>query len=117
VKGLGQTPKHAFCRSKECGANEIDMPDTAYVANESFTLGCIAVLELLASQAAISLENARLFSDLQHSEAFLAKGQSISATASCLPASAPVHCQRHFAGRLGTQEGQRRCQENGIAVE
>jgi PAS domain S-box-containing protein len=42
----------------------------------------IAVLELLASQAAISLENASLYSDLQRSEAFLAQGQTISHTGS-----------------------------------
>jgi transcriptional regulator with PAS, ATPase and Fis domain len=40
------------------------------------------VLELLASQAAISLENASLYSDLQRSEALLADGQSISHTGS-----------------------------------
>jgi PAS domain S-box-containing protein len=48
----------------------------------AFTPGRIAVLELLASQAAISLENARLYSDLQRSEAFLSEGQSISSTGS-----------------------------------
>ena len=48
----------------------------------AFTSERVAVLELLASQAAISLENARLYSDLQRSEAFLAEGQSISATGS-----------------------------------
>ena len=37
---------------------------------------------MLASQAAISLENASLYSDLQRSEAFLAQGQSISHTGS-----------------------------------
>jgi C4-dicarboxylate-specific signal transduction histidine kinase len=37
---------------------------------------------MLASQAAISLENAKLYSDLQRSEAFLAHGQSISQTGS-----------------------------------
>jgi PAS domain S-box-containing protein len=42
----------------------------------------IAVLELLASQAAISLENASLYSDLQRSEAFLAQGQTLSQTGS-----------------------------------
>src|SRR2546427_10521765 len=36
------------------------------------------VRELLASQAAISLENAALYSELQRSEAFLAQGQRIS---------------------------------------
>jgi predicted ATPase/signal transduction histidine kinase len=48
----------------------------------AFTSQRVAVLELLASQAAISLENARLYSDLQRSEAFLAEGQSVSSTGS-----------------------------------
>jgi PAS domain S-box-containing protein len=62
----------------------------------AFTPGPIAVLELLASQAAISLENAVLYFDLQRentdrkraeeelrrSEAFLAEGQRISHTGS-----------------------------------
>jgi signal transduction histidine kinase len=48
----------------------------------AFTSGRVAVLELLASQAAISLENATLYSELQRSEAFLAEGQSISHTGS-----------------------------------
>jgi PAS domain S-box-containing protein len=48
----------------------------------AFTADRVAVLELLASQAAISLENASLYSDLQRSEAFLAEGQSISHTGS-----------------------------------
>jgi PAS domain S-box-containing protein len=48
----------------------------------AFTSERVAVLELLASQAAISLENATLYSDLQRSEAFLAQGQSISHTGS-----------------------------------
>jgi PAS domain S-box-containing protein len=48
----------------------------------AFTADRVAVLELLASQAAISLENARLYSDLQYSEAYLAQGQSISHTGS-----------------------------------
>ncbi len=48
----------------------------------AFTSGRIAVLELLASQAAISLENATLYSDLQRSEGFLAEGQRISHTGS-----------------------------------
>jgi PAS domain S-box-containing protein len=37
-------------------------------ASHAFTPGRISVLELLASQAAISLENARLYSDLQERE-------------------------------------------------
>jgi predicted ATPase/transcriptional regulator with GAF, ATPase, and Fis domain len=48
----------------------------------AFTSDRVAVLELLASQAAISLENASLYSDLQRSEGFLAQGQSISHTGS-----------------------------------
>jgi PAS domain S-box-containing protein len=48
----------------------------------AFTADRVAVLELLASQAAISLENATLFSDLERSEAYLAQGQSISHTGS-----------------------------------
>ncbi|MDB4871040.1 MAG: multi-sensor signal transduction multi-kinase [Gemmatimonadales bacterium] len=39
------------------------------LASHVFTPGRISVLELLASQAAISLENARLYSDLQEREA------------------------------------------------
>jgi len=48
----------------------------------AFTSDRVALLELLASQAAISLENARLYSDLQRSEAYLTQGQSISHTGS-----------------------------------
>ncbi|MEA2719574.1 MAG: hypothetical protein QOJ39_1438, partial [Candidatus Eremiobacteraeota bacterium] len=47
-----------------------------------FTAARIAVLELLASQAAISLENATLYSDLRRSESILAEGQRISHTGS-----------------------------------
>jgi PAS domain S-box-containing protein len=48
----------------------------------AFTSDRVTVLELLASQAAISLENAGLYSDLQRSEAFLTEGQGISHTGS-----------------------------------
>jgi PAS domain S-box-containing protein len=48
----------------------------------AFTSDRVAVLELLASQAAISLENASLYSDLQRSEGFLADAQSVSHTGS-----------------------------------
>ena len=48
----------------------------------AFTFDRISVLEMLASQAAISLENARLYWDLQYSEAYLAQGQTISHTGS-----------------------------------
>jgi PAS domain S-box-containing protein len=40
------------------------------------------VLRLLASQAAISLENAHLYTDLQHAEALLAEAQRLSHTGS-----------------------------------
>jgi PAS domain S-box-containing protein len=48
----------------------------------AFTPDRVIVLQLLASQAAISLENADLYSDLQRSEAFLSQGQRISQTGS-----------------------------------
>ena len=48
----------------------------------AFTSNRVALLEMLASQAAISLENANLYSDLQRSEAYLAQGQSVSQTGS-----------------------------------
>jgi len=48
----------------------------------AFTPQRIAVLEFLASQAAISLENAYLYADLVRSEAFLSEGQRISHTGS-----------------------------------
>jgi predicted ATPase/signal transduction histidine kinase/CheY-like chemotaxis protein len=55
----------------------------------AFTPGRIAVLELLASQAAISLQNALLYSNLQHaeeglrrSESYLAEAQRLSHTGS-----------------------------------
>jgi PAS domain S-box-containing protein len=47
-----------------------------------FTEDRIALLEMLASQAAISLENANLYAGLQRSEAYLAQGQSVSHTGS-----------------------------------
>src|SRR5262249_24257876 len=46
-----------------------------------FTPARIAVLRLLASQAAISLENARLYTDLR-AETYLAKAQRLSRTGS-----------------------------------
>ena len=47
-----------------------------------FTPARIAVLKLLASQAAISLENARLYRDAQHMEAYLNAAQTLSHTGS-----------------------------------
>ncbi len=54
----------------------------SHVAVGAFTPQRAAVLDLLAAQAAISLENARLYADLQRSEAFLVEGESISHTGS-----------------------------------
>jgi PAS domain S-box-containing protein len=45
-----------------------------------FTSDPVTLMELLASQATISLENAGLYSDLQRSEAFLAEAQNLSHT-------------------------------------
>ena len=52
------------------------------LAPGAFTPQRIAVLKLLASQAAISLENARLYEGLRRSEAFLTEGQRLSQTGS-----------------------------------
>jgi predicted ATPase/signal transduction histidine kinase/DNA-binding response OmpR family regulator/GAF domain-containing protein len=52
------------------------------LTSRAFTSDRVTVLQLLASQAAISLENARLYSDLQHGEAYLAEAQSLSSTGS-----------------------------------
>jgi C4-dicarboxylate-specific signal transduction histidine kinase len=54
----------------------------SHAAVAAFTHQRTAVLDLLAAQAAISIENARLYTHLQRSEAFLADGQSISHTGS-----------------------------------
>jgi PAS domain S-box-containing protein len=67
-------------------AKQMKLVGALYLENNltpcAFTPDRVAVLELLASQAAISLENARLYSDLQRSEAFLAQGQGMSQTGS-----------------------------------
>jgi len=47
-----------------------------------FTPDRVSVLQMLASQAAISLENAGLYFDLQRSEAFMSQAQRISQTGS-----------------------------------
>jgi signal transduction histidine kinase len=54
------------------------------LASHSFTSGSVAVLSFLASQAAISLENARLYSELRWSEALLSEAQHLSSTGSFL---------------------------------
>jgi len=52
------------------------------LASHVFTPARIAVLSLLASQAATSLENARLYSDLQDADSYLAEAQRLSHTGS-----------------------------------
>jgi signal transduction histidine kinase len=53
-------------------------------AAHSFTSGRVAVLEILATQAAISIENARLYSEQRWSEALLSEAQHLSSTGSFL---------------------------------
>jgi PAS domain S-box-containing protein len=52
------------------------------LASHVFAPDRATLIELLASQAAISLENATLYTDLRRSEAFLAQGQRVSQTGS-----------------------------------
>jgi len=52
------------------------------LASHVFTPARIATLRLLASQAAMSLENARLYRELQDADAFLAHAQQLSHTGS-----------------------------------
>ena len=78
-----RVPRSLMCMPIVRQANVIGM---LYLENSltpgAFREGSLAVLDVIASQAAISLENARLFSDLQRSESFLAQGQMISRTGS-----------------------------------
>ncbi|MFM0268429.1 AAA family ATPase [Paraburkholderia sediminicola] len=78
-----QRPRSVLCLPL---VKQAKLAGTLYLENNltprAFTSDRIAVLDVLASQAAISLENARLYSDLRNSEAFLAEGQSISSTGS-----------------------------------
>ena len=52
------------------------------VAANVFTPERIAILKLVASQAAVSIENARLYTDLQRTQAYLAHAQELSQTGS-----------------------------------
>jgi len=52
------------------------------LASRVFTPSRVTVLKVLASQAAISLENARLYRDLQESQSYLAEAQRLSTTGS-----------------------------------
>ncbi len=63
---------------------QTELVGTLYLENtltaRAFTSGETALLEMVASQAAISLQNATLYADLRRSESFLAEGESISHT-------------------------------------
>ena len=74
------------------------------LAPRVFTSSRFALLELLASQAAISLDNARLYSDLQRSEAYLAQGERIGHTGSwgCMWLRGWSTGRRNFFGSLTT---------------
>ena len=76
-------PKSVFCLPVIRRANLIG---ALYLENNltpgAFTSDRIAVLKLLSVQAAISLENALLYSDLQRSEAYLTEAQRLSLTGS-----------------------------------
>src|SRR3569833_676079 len=52
------------------------------LTTRAFTADRVAVLDFLASQASVWLENARLYSDLRRSEAWLREAQHLSATGS-----------------------------------
>ena len=52
------------------------------LTSHAFTSARIAVLELLMAQAAISFENARLYTELSRNEALLAEAQKLSLTGS-----------------------------------
>jgi len=63
------------------------------LAPRVFTSAKLAVLKLLASQAAISLENVQLYDELRRSEAYLSEAQRLSHTGTCAwrPASGKVY--------------------------
>ena len=63
------------------------------LAPRVFTSGKLAVLKLLASQAAISLENVQLYDELRRSEAYLSEAQRLSHTGTCAwkPSSGQVY--------------------------
>jgi transcriptional regulator with GAF, ATPase, and Fis domain len=66
--------------------NQAKLTGVLYLENNLtpyvFTPARIAVLKLLASQAAISLENAHLYTDLDQAQAYLSEAQRLSQTGS-----------------------------------
>jgi predicted ATPase/signal transduction histidine kinase len=63
------------------------------LAPRVFTSAKLALLKLLASQAAISLENVQLYDELRRSEAYLSEAQRLSHTGTCAwrPSSEKVY--------------------------
>jgi PAS domain S-box-containing protein len=63
------------------------------LAPRVFTSAKLAILKLLASQAAISLENVQLYDELRRSEAYLSEAQKLSHTGTCAwkPSSEKVY--------------------------
>jgi len=79
----GNQPRSVLClpifkEAKVIGALYLENNLTS----RAFTADKVAVLEFLASQAAIWLENARLYSDLRRSEGWLREAQHLSSTGS-----------------------------------
>jgi predicted ATPase/two-component sensor histidine kinase len=76
------------CRSILCLPliKQAKLTGVLYIENNKvshvFTPSRIAILRLLSSQAAISLENARLYADLQSTETYLVEAQRLSSTGS-----------------------------------
>jgi PAS domain S-box-containing protein len=72
-----------------------------------FTPARIAVLKLLASQAAISLENARLYRDAQQMEAYLKAAQTLSHTGSFgwRPATGEINWSEETYQIMGYERG------------
>ena len=68
------------------------------MAPRVFTPKRLAMLELLASQAAISLDHAQLYADLRRSEAYLAKANE--ALRGCLDTLASVPELDDFLGQV-----------------
>ena len=76
-------PKSVFCLPI---INQAKLMGALYLENNltpgAFTPDRVSVLKLLSVQAAISLENALLYSDLHRSEAYLLEAQKLTKTAS-----------------------------------
>ena len=79
----GRQPRSVLCFPL---TRQADLTGILYLENNftshAFTPDRIAILRVLASQAAISLENARLYRELQRSDTYLEEAQRLSHTGS-----------------------------------